>query len=144
MNDINDLFDELDQEVEYAEPWVAEEGDKLVGKVTKIDQRDGGFGDYPILTIEVDQGTIDGKAIDTPATYAWHAQSTIAKEELGFDKETCRWVPGKAVQIGDTVAAKYTGYPEGKNYQMWRVIVKRRDLATELDSSPADSADLFT
>lgn len=137
----DDLFHQLDEEVEYAESWIAAKGDKLVGRVESIDVRDGGYGNYPIITLAVEAGSQDGKKLEVPCTRSFHAMAGIAKDELGFDKDTGRWTDN-AVRIGDTVAAKYVEdrvSKSGHTYQYWRVIVKRQDLAADLDRD-----DLFT
>lgn len=131
------MLDDLDVEVENAEAWMAEEGDKLVGRVVRIDSRDGGFGEYPILTIEVEAGTVGGKAIEVPATLSWHVMATVAKQELGWDIDTKRWSTDRKVFNGCKVGAKFVDIRQGKSntYEFWRVIVEPAPtMAEQLDA----------
>ena len=49
------LDDRLDN---FAEAWKPEPGDKLIGTVVDLDERDSAYGDepYPIVTVQNDDG----------------------------------------------------------------------------------------
>ena len=61
------LSDRLDS---YAEAWRPKPGDKLIGVVVDLDERDSEYDDppYPIVTVETD----DGEEL------AFHAYHTVA------------------------------------------------------------------
>jgi hypothetical protein len=134
---MSNMMDDLDKEVENAEAWLPVEGDKLVGRVTRVDQRETEYGIYPILTLEVEAGTQEGKAIELPATLSWHVLTTVAKGELGWDVEANRWGEDRKVFVGCKVGTKYVEDRQGKNskYAFWRVIVEPAPtMAEQLDA----------
>jgi len=120
------MFDELDTEVENAEAWVAEPEDKITGKIVKIDHRDGGYGEYPILTIEVDEGTVGGKPIKVPALRSIHCMATVIMGEVGWNRDRGAWGEDRTAFVGGTVGMKYLGKKQGRTneYDAWRVIIE--------------------
>ena len=120
------IMDDLDTEVENAEAWVAEPEDKLVGTVIRIDSRDGGFGEYPIATVEVTEGTVGGKPIKTPATRSVHMMATVLQGEVGWNKQTGRWGEDRSLFVGCTIGLKYLGKRQGRTneYDAWRCIIE--------------------
>ena len=131
---MTDMFNQLDEEVTYAEAWMPVVGDKIVGTVTKIDSRTTEFGEYPILTLAVEAGTQEGKDIGTPVELSWHVLGTVAQRELGF--ENGAWLPERKVKVGSKVGAKYVEDRKGKSgygYAFWHVLVQNPTMAEQLD-----------
>jgi hypothetical protein len=93
--------------------WKPTAGDKLIGVVVDIDERDGGYGMYPVVTVMTDDGN----------QFAFHAFHTVAKSELAKARPV----------IGDNIGIKYLGKPEGKNYESYRVTVGRAVAGPHLD-----------
>ena len=93
----------------YPEPWKPKPGDKLVGVVVDLDERDSQYGDssYPIVTVQPDDGT----------ETAFHAFHTVARNELAKQRP----------QIGDRIGIAYHGMPEGKSYESYRIVVEHAD-----------------
>lgn len=105
MTSLRDLVDK-----DYAEGWKPNEGDYLEGVVTEISSRDGGYGEYPILTVLTD----DKKEI------AWHASSTVAKSQ----------VADKQPNVGDRIGVLYKGKQPKKSdpkveQHVYRLVVER-------------------
>jgi len=100
------LHDRLDS---FAEAWRPEPGDKLVGRIIDIDERDSAYSEvpYPIVTVETDDGQ----------EMAFHAFHTVARNELAKQRPV----------IGNRIGIAYHGRPEGKSYEAYRVIVERAD-----------------
>jgi hypothetical protein len=40
----------------FPEAWKPKEGDQLIGTITELSDRDGGFGDYPVVTVLTEAG----------------------------------------------------------------------------------------
>lgn len=102
MTQHDDLLDRLDQD--FAPGWQPETGDKIAGRITDITHRDGGWGLYPVL--ELDLGgtparTKDGQVTDRIAVHALHG---VLKNELEQRRPA----------IGDRLAVKYLGKQQGK------------------------------
>jgi hypothetical protein len=132
------IMDELDIEIENAEAWIAEEGDSIVGIVTRVDTYDSGhgYGAYPVITIDVTEGTVGGKAIEVPCARSFHAQAKVASDELGWDRDAEEWGDRK-VHVGGEIGAKFVETRQGKDfsYAMWRVICKPPpSIAEQLDA----------
>jgi hypothetical protein len=96
-----------------SEPWKPSPGDKLVGTVVDIDERDAGYGSYPVVTV------LD----DTGAQWAFHAYHTVAKSELAKARPV----------VGDRIGVKYLGRHEGKQYEAYKVTVARDEARQQLD-----------
>jgi hypothetical protein len=88
-------------DAEYAPAWRPDPGDKLVGIVTEISEREGAFGVYPIVTVMGDDGE----------TLAFHAFHEVAQNELA------RLAP----KLGDAIGVKYLGKDEARGYHRYRV-----------------------
>ena len=103
MRSIDDRLDS------FAEAWKPEPGDKLIGTVVDLDERDSAYGDepYPIVTVETDDGN----------ELAFHAFHTVARNELAKQRPA----------IGDRIGIAYHGKQDGKNYESYRVIVERAE-----------------
>lgn len=114
------LSDRLDAD-RYAEAWRPETGDQLIGRIVALDRRVSAYDDrpYPIITIEVDteESTEAGKPIQQGTERAWHAWDMVAQNKLRDARPV----------IGDRIAARSKGMPEGKRYRDWAVIVERPD-----------------
>ncbi len=98
-------------DADYATAWKPEPGDTLIGQVTEITERDGGYGVYPIVTVKRD----DGEEL------ALHAYHTVAQNELAEQRP----------QIGERIGIKYVGRVAGKDakgsYHAYRIKVDRPD-----------------
>ncbi len=91
-----------------AEAWRPQVGDTLIGKVVELDIRTGvEFGDYPIVTVQTD----DGRDL------AWHCFHAVAKAELARRRPV----------VGDVIGVKALGRPAGKSYESYRVVVEHAD-----------------
>jgi hypothetical protein len=105
MTSLRDLVDK-----DYAEGWKPEAGDYLEGEIIEISKRDGGYGDYPIITVRQDDGN----------ELAWHASPTIAKAQ----------VADKQPNVGDRIGILYKGKLPKKSdpkveQHVYRVVVER-------------------
>lgn len=142
------LFEQLDEEVTNAEAWVAEVGDKIVGRVIKVDTREGGYGEYPIATIEVQEGTVGGKPIEVPATRSLHLMATVLRGEVGWilppgkGPRTGHWGEERTLFVGCEIGLKYEGKRQGRDneYDAWRCIVEPPPTT----SAKLDNPDLFS
>jgi hypothetical protein len=132
MSNSNDKTDDVSKLVdrEYAEAWKPDPGDKLIGSVVEISQRDGTFGAYPILTVRQDDGT----------ELALHAFHTVVANELARARP----------EIGERIAIKYIGMKPGSDgragYHAYKVAVDRPEpvfnwgaYADEFAGSPDDA-----
>jgi hypothetical protein len=104
MNAPSSISDRLDQG--YAPAWKPERGDKIVGTVTAMSSRDGGYGEYPIVEIKPD----DGEPV------AVHCIHDVLKNELAGIKPT----------IGLRLGIKYVGKVKSETsrgeYHSYRVM----------------------
>jgi hypothetical protein len=101
----------LDERLDsFAEPWKPAPGDRLVGEVTDLSERENEYGSYPIVTVRTNSGD----------EFAFHAFRTVAKNELAKARP----------QVGDKIGIAYHGKPAGKDYELYRVIVERDDQPT--------------
>lgn len=90
---------------DYAPAWRPDPGDRVVGEVVGITERQGEYEPYPIVTVRRD----DGKE------FAIHAFHTVLAGELA------RLQP----KLGDRIAVKYTGRKEGRSgtsYHAYRAV----------------------
>lgn len=92
------IEDRLD--AEYAEAWRPGPGEKIVGEVIALSEREGAFGRYPIVTIR----TADG---DERALHAFHE---VLAGELANLKP----------KLGDEIGVKYAGKDPEKGYHRYR------------------------
>lgn len=139
---MTDMLDMLDEPT--PEAWIAEEGDKLAGTVVSLSSRDGGYGEYPIVTVDVLEGsTVGGKPIKVPATLSVHGYGTVLTGELWRESVAGSW----KIAEGDQIAFKYDGKREGRNgnaYDSWVVKIKRATLLDSLDQADPQQPTLFS
>lgn len=111
MNSTHNVDAQVDRE--FADAWRPDPGDKLVGDVVELGQRDGAYGAYPIVTVRRDDGT----------ELALHAFHTVAQTELARARP----------QIGERIAIKYVGKKTGadgrSSYHAYKVAVDRQAAA---------------
>jgi hypothetical protein len=90
---------------EYAEAWRPDPGDKLIGEVIELSQRDGAYGVYPIITLKQSDGV----------ELAFHAFHTVAQSRLASARP----------HVGERVAVKYLGLNNSgdRPYHDYRVAV---------------------
>jgi hypothetical protein len=96
---MSNLHDALD--AEYASAWRPNPGDKLIGTVTELSEREGSYGCYPIVTVATESG-------ERLAVHAFH-------EVLA--NELARVAP----KVGDIIGVKYAGKDPDKGYHRYRV-----------------------
>lgn len=92
-----------DHEPEYAPAWRPQPGEGIEGTVVAVSQREGGYGSYPVLTLDTSDGEL--------AVHAFHA---VLRNELA------EYAP----EVGDALAIVYQGKVEGrhgKRYHAYRV-----------------------
>ena len=107
---MSSLQDDLDRD--YAAAWQPDPGDKLVGTVVDISERDGAFGRYPIVTLSTEDGEL-----------AIHAFHDVLANELA------RIAP----KVGDELGVKYAGKHPDKGYHQYRV--RRAGASADVDWS---------
>jgi hypothetical protein len=95
----NDIHKQLD--AEFAEAWKPKPGTKIVGVITDVTARDSGYGEYPIVTLEVAGG-------DRVALHCFHE---VLRGELA------RIAP----KLGDEIGVKYLGQHPEKGYHQYKV-----------------------
>ena len=104
MTSSKDIEQQLDRV--NAAAWKPEPGDKLVGEVVELGERDGGYGTYPIVVIEPEGG-------EPSAVHAFH---DVLRNELA------RVAP----RIGDVMAIRYDGKQAGeRGYHRYKVVSGR-------------------
>jgi hypothetical protein len=114
-----------------AEAWrPTEPGDLLVGRVLAVGHRDGGYGDYPIVTVQPERATVAGAEQTTSAPLAVHGLGKVLSER--FDE--------LAVRPGGRIAVRYDGEKrnkKGETYKAWSVAydppAPGADLVARLD-----------
>lgn len=101
---MNTLEQRLDS---YAEAWRPEPGDKLVGTVVELGQRQSEFDKdpYPIITVETEEGE----------QFAFHGFHTVARGELAKLRP----------RLGERIGIAYHGKHEERGYERYRIIVER-------------------
>jgi hypothetical protein len=89
--------------------WRPDPGDKIVGTIVDIDERESNYGSgvYPVVVVADDDGN----------EVAVHAFHTVLKKEIARQRPT----------VGDQIAIKYHGIREGQNYEFYRVVVVHSD-----------------
>jgi hypothetical protein len=102
----------------FPEAWKPAPGDKLVGTVTEVGERDGGFGSYPIIGVLTDAGD----------EFNCHAYHTVLRNEVAKQRP----------RVGDRIGIAYHGKKDGekdgeKGYERYRVIVEH---AAQPDTEP--------
>jgi hypothetical protein len=144
------LLDRLDEP--NAESWIPEEGDKLILKVTGKDVNRGKFGDYVIVTGDVQPGsTLQGEPLKLPQQRAVHCLGTVLSGEVGYQSGTDKapqgeWLDRNKVPLGSIFAVKYHGKVQGSSgqpYHSWKVIVEVPTVADLLDEPSVAEDELF-
>jgi hypothetical protein len=97
MND--SVADRLDRN--FPPAWRFEPGDKLVGQVIDLTEREGNFGRYPVVTLRTDNG-------DEFAVHAFH-------------EVLARNLAHVAPEVGDRIGIKYLGKHPERGYHAYRV-----------------------
>jgi hypothetical protein len=102
---MSSLEDQLNED--FAPGWRPEPGDAVMGVVVDVSMRERqdfgqGTTPYPIVTLSQDDGT----------RVAVHAFHFVLEGELRKIKP----------QIGHRIGIKYLGKPEGKRYEVYRVV----------------------
>ena len=108
-----------EKDLDFPEAWRPKPGEYLIGKVTGIDERDGSYGTYPIVTVE----TEDGKRL------AFHAYHTVARGELA------RLRP----KTGDDIGIKYHGKDAERGYERYTMRVDRPGAEPDWDKLGAEA-----
>jgi hypothetical protein len=91
-------------------PWKPEPNDAVLGVVLDTQLRDGGYGEYLVITIE----TLDGEEIEV---HAYH--TALRNEVMGLD-----------VRPGDQLGVRYLGEQKtaaGQKYHAYRVVYERAE-----------------
>jgi hypothetical protein len=133
------LSDRLDS---FPEGWRPAKGDKLIGEVTELAERESEYGEgpYPIVTVAAEEGsTQDGEPIRPGTEIAWHAFHTMARSE----------VARKRPQVGNHVGIAYHGpaekAPPGMNPpELWRLLVDKRALQADVDRAIFGERPIFS
>jgi hypothetical protein len=112
------LPDPLDKD--FAPAWRPAPGDKLVGMITELTERQGTFGKYVIVTVRTDSG-------EELAVHAFH-------EVLA--NELARVAP----EIRDPIAIKYLGRHPEKDYHQYRVHGGRRGINWSAYGKPENTS----
>lgn len=104
------IADQLD--LPDAEAWRPEPGDRVIGKVVGLDERQGDYEPYPVVTIQT----------STNELVAVHGFHSVLKNELAK----------LAPQVGDEVGIVYKGKTEpktkgGNEYENYKVVIERGD-----------------
>ncbi|HXJ92663.1 MAG TPA: hypothetical protein VMT20_07245 [Terriglobia bacterium] len=110
------LKDKLDQEPVRAEAWRPDAGQELIGRITRINDREqDGRDPYPVVTVEEPDGSL----------IAFHAFHTVAKNQL----------LEAGAQAGDEIAIRYLGKKEdaARPYHNYRIVVEHA-----ANGAPAD------
>lgn len=100
----------------FPEGWRPKPGDKLIGAVIGLDNRDGEYGEYPIVSVRTDDGQ----------DFAFHAYHTVARSELE------KLQP----KLGDRIGIAYHGPHPTKGYERYRIIIVRRAGEVATDDAP--------
>jgi hypothetical protein len=108
-----------EQDLEFPEAWRPKAGEYLIGTVTSLDERDGEYGSYPIVTVVTD----DGKRL------AFHAFHTVARGELA------RLRP----KVGDEIGIKYHGRDAERGYERYTMRVDRPGAEVDWDRHAAET-----
>lgn len=102
MTDHQRIADRLD--TEYAVAWKPDPGDKLIGEIVMLNEREGIYGVYPVLTVRQDDGT----------ELAFHAFHSVAASALAEQRP----------QVGERIGVAYKGEKttqDGKKYHHYAV-----------------------
>jgi len=105
------LKDRLDEEPAKAEAWRPDAGQELIGRITRINDRETEQGAYPVVTVEEPDGSL----------IAFHAFHTVAKNQL----------TEAGAEAGDEIAIRYLGKKEdaARPYHNYRIVVEHAALS---------------
>jgi len=92
------------------ESWKPEVGDIVEGSIVEMSTRESEYGPYPLLVILTTQDT----------EVAVHGFHSVLKNVLAEQRPS----------VGDEIAIKYCGVPEGKDYKLYKVALERRSATT--------------
>lgn len=109
------------EDLEFAEAWRPKPGEHLIGTVTGVDERDGDYGAYPVITVRTETGEL-----------AWHAFHTVARNELAKLRP----------EVGDEIGVRYGGKDAEKGYARYRVKVRKSNASSagvDWDAMTADA-----
>ena len=114
-SDIDTMLDSAD---DFAAAWIPEKaGDQISGVVASRSSRDGGYGEYSILTIQPAKGE----------ALAVHCTNVAIKAK----------VIEKNPQVGDEIGIRFLGEATsktGNTYKNFKVVVKKSTIESALDS----------
>lgn len=97
--DEDSMYDSLLNQVDkMPEGWRPEPGSTLVGRVNDISEGSSEYGDYPLITVEMHNGSM-------VAVHCFHA---------ALKNEIERKITQGRLNIGDDIAFKYFGEGEAK------------------------------
>lgn len=109
-------------DADFAEAWRPKPGEQVIGVVTAISEREGGFGKYPILTIQPDEGE----------PVAVHAFRTVLASKLAE----------ASPKIAERLGVMYIGEVDGgeRRYHSYRVAVDRPEQGVDWSTYSEDVA----
>ncbi len=93
------VSDSLDKN--FAPAWRPNPGDKLIGRVIELREREGQYGRYPIVTVRTAAG-------DELAVHAFHEVLSTELAQV-------------APAVGDEIGIKYLGKHPERDYHQYRV-----------------------
>lgn len=109
---------------EFAPGWRPEPGDTIQGIVDDLDERDGGYGTYPIVTVRRITGPDGAETLSTDRV-AIHCMGTVL----------AGWVKEKGIKRGDRIALRYNGKKIGKSNQSFHDYSKTLQRAEEVPAN---------
>lgn len=129
FDDVTALIDDAQEDEggggEYPDAWEPEEGDVLAGELVRTDARDGGYGPYPVLTVEVKgSGSTEfgGDDIEDGERRTFHGYHTVIKQKLAEAEPA----------TGDLVAIVFHGDRKtqdgSRTYKSYGLKVKAQEL----------------
>jgi len=111
QNDPDDFAQRLEHADEHAPAWrFDDDGPLIIGTVKGFGEFDAGWGAYPIVNLQLADGT----------ERAVHCQREVLSRELAKARP----------QVGERIGIKWLGQPEGKKYHRYVVRIDRPDGAT--------------
>lgn len=116
MSDERSLRDRLST---FPEAWAPQPGVVLEGVIVGLDERDGGFGVYPIVSLRTDD--------DAEVTV--HAFHTVLKGELAKQRPA----------VGERIGLAYHGKSADGRYERYRCIVDRPSTAPDWNRIAAEA-----
>jgi len=110
-NTADEFEQSLDHAEDYAQAWrFDQDGPVIVGHVESFGAFDAGWGEYPIVTLRLADGT----------KRSVHCQREVLSHELAKVRP----------RIGERVGIKWLGVPDGKKYHRYIVKVDRPEGET--------------